>query len=134
MICKDYQLNCGWKVRVYYAVTCYWADEILDNLVRLGCSGWNLRAAKDSLWSGQLNTGLTYSSFEDGVTLIVIGMADSAKQYQNSIAHEQFHAVQHICRALDVDVKSETACYIVGELSEKMHADSHMLTCCGCHE
>lgn len=133
MICKDYELNCGWKVRVYYAVTCYWADEIMDDLIGLGCSGENLRAAKESLWGCHLNTGLTYSSFEDSTTLIVVGMADSADQYQNSIVHEQFHAIQHICRALDINIMSETACYIMGELAEKMHKDSHKLTCCGCH-
>lgn len=134
MICCDYELNCGWKVRVYYAVSCYWSDEILDDLIRVGCKGKNLRMAKQNLWGCQLNTGLTYSSYEDGRTVMVIGLASSAKQYQNSIAHEQLHVVQHICKALDIELDSETACYLMGELAEKMHDEAHYLTCCGCHK
>ena len=58
MIVSDYHIKrYGWRFRVYYAVTTYWAREIMEDLASIGCHGRQLMRAKSSLLSGDLNTG-----------------------------------------------------------------------------
>ena len=52
-----------WSVQVYYAVDCYYTDEIMEALYSIGCRGKNLSVAFNNLSSCKLDTGLTYSNY-----------------------------------------------------------------------
>lgn len=41
----------GWKVAVYYAVDCYYTDEIIGRLYDIGCRGDDLETAYRNLSS-----------------------------------------------------------------------------------
>lgn len=72
MIVQDFYIpKYDWIVKVYYAVTTYWTSDILCALHRIGCRGEDFKQAYRNLSSGVLNTGLTYSNFEDRETVIV---------------------------------------------------------------
>lgn len=43
----------GWKVEVYYAVDCYYTDEIMGRLYDIGCRGDDLETAYRNLSSGK---------------------------------------------------------------------------------
>lgn len=124
--------NYDWHISIYYAVHGYFVDEIMDNLVRIGVKGRKLRRAYNNLYSGKINTGLTYA--KDGEAVCVIGKASSAAQYADSIQHEVMHLAKFIGKAERLSPYSEEVCYIGGEIARKMHPKSKLLTSeCGCY-
>ena len=77
----------------------------------------------------QDNTGFTYTSFDDKITVIFIGHATSEDEMYNIIQHELKHAVEHISEYYDVDPKSETAAYLQGEIARNMYAAAVYIVC-----
>ena len=50
MIRQQFDINkYDWKVEVYYAVDCYYTDEIMGRLYDIGCRGDDLRTAYENL-------------------------------------------------------------------------------------
>lgn len=124
--------NYDWHISIYYAVHGYFVDEIMGNLVRIGVKGRKLRRAYRNLSSGKINTGLTYA--KNGEAVCVIGKADSAAQYADSIQHEVMHLAKFIGKAERLSPYSEEVCYIGGEIARKMYPKSKLLTSeCGCY-
>ena len=52
----------------------------------------------------------------------------------NSIQHETMHLAIFISRAEGIELESEEVCYIGGEIAQKMHPKTKLLTShCGCY-
>lgn len=133
MMIQEFTLDkYDWHVKVYYAVDSYYADEILDDLIEIGCEGEQLTRAKRNLWSGNLDTGLTFSNKNKKTSVIVIGLASTPKQYANSIAHEVRHLESSISEVYGIDTSSEEVCYLTGEIHEQMWTYTHTLLCPQC--
>lgn len=109
-----------WKVRVYYAVTCYWADRIMEDFRRLGMSEEDQKKAYDNMASCELNNGITYSNPALRRTAMVIALASSAKEFFNSFDHELKHFEEQIGEACKIDQKSEEAAYLRGNVAGEM--------------
>lgn len=121
-----------WDITVYYSVHGYYVDEIVQNLTDMGIREDRLSKARKVLSSGKLNTGLTF--VKDGNALCVIRKASSASEYANSIQHEIMHLAIFIAMAEGVPLDGEEVCYIGGEIAQKMHAKTKLLTSeCGCY-
>lgn len=122
-----------WKVEVYYAVDCYYTDEIMGRLYDIGCRGDNLQTAYENLSAGKLDTGLTYSNYATRHTVMVIGLTSSAAQFQNSYDHERKHLEAHIAAALGIDPWGEEICYLSGEIGQLMFEKARLMLCdCDC--
>ena len=122
-----------WKVEVYYAVDCYYTDEIMGRLYDIGCRGDDLRTAYENLSAGKPDTGLTYSNYGTRQTVMVIGITSSATQFQNSYDHERKHLEAHIAAALGIDPWGEEICYLSGEIGQLMFEKARlMLRDCDC--
>lgn len=122
-----------WKVEVYYAVDCYYTDEIMGRLYDIGCRGDNLQTAYENLSAGKLDTGLTYSNYATRQTVMVIGLTSSAAQFQNSYDHERKHLEAHIATALGIDPWGEEICYLSGEIGQLMFEKARLMLCdCDC--
>lgn len=135
MIIQDiYLKRIEWHLRIYYAVTRYYADEIIDDLIRVGCDGSNLKEAEKHLWEGNANTGLTYSNLDTHETVMVIGFANSPSEYYNSISHEQMHALAHIAQSYGLNPYGEDVCYIMGEMAMSMYSHVKILLCENCYK
>lgn len=133
MIEQDlYIKKIGWKVRIYYAVSTYYADEIITDFIKIGVSGDILHKLKENLWAGKIDSGFTYSNLKNKETVMIIGLASSGAEYANSIDHEKLHLIQHILEAIDIDPKGEEICYISGELARDMHKVTSVLICQDC--
>lgn len=133
MITQDFYLpKYDWHVRVYYAVTTYWRDRILSDLRRIGCRGTEWLRAKRSLTDGALNTGLTYSNFAEGKTVMVISLTSSPAEFLNSWEHEKKHLARHIEQAYGIDPYSEEAAYLEGGVAQKMFPMAKMFLCEHC--
>lgn len=123
-----------WSVRVYYAVDTYYADEIIDDLICLGCRGENLRNAKESLWKGELNSGITYTDNDNRQAVVVIGKTTSGAEFFNSLLHEVLHLLSYIAKAEGLNPYGEDVCYMAGELAQKMYGVARGLLCDCCRE
>ena len=121
-----------WRVRIYYAVTAYWTDDIIRDLISIGCHGSELRRAYRSLISGNLDTGLTYSNRRTHESVMVIGLTSSAAQFQNSLDHEKGHLVKHISLAFGLDPYGEQQQYLSGEIGQRMFPVARRFLCEHC--
>ena len=133
MITQDIYLPAyGWHCRVYYAVTGYWADTILEDLRRIGCAGADYRRARKNLYAGHLDTGLTYSNRRIGESVMVIGLTSCAEEFAHSYDHEKGHLLRHISSAFGIDPYGEEQQYLSGDISKEMFpvAKKFMCECC----
>lgn len=133
MIIQDiYIKRADWHVRVYHAVDAMYADKICDDLFSIGCRGDDLRKASESLGSGCVNQGLTYSNLQTRKTIMVIGLTSNAGEYWNTIDHERNHLLQHIAQASNMDIYGEDISYISGEFIRDVYNSSAKKLLCDC--
>lgn len=133
MILQDiYLTEVPWHIRIYYAVDKYYADEIMDDLIAIGYRGEMLTEAKESLWAGKIDTGLTYANPNTREAVMVIGIASSGGQFYNTLIHEQLHLLSYIAREHGLDPYGEKIAYVAGELGMKMYSKAAALMCDGC--
>lgn len=133
MIVQDFILpRYRWRVRVYYAVTAYWTDCIIRDLMRIGCYGTKLRKAYVNLTRGGLDTGLTYSNRRTRESVMVIALTSSAAQFQNSLDHEKGHLIKHISVAFSLDPYGEEQQYLSGEIGQRMFPVARKFLCEHC--
>lgn len=109
-----------WNFRVYIPLSCYWADEILGHLFRLGASKDVMRSANTNLRCSNLNYGLTYASPEARETLMVVGKASSAAELFNSVVHEIDHACLFTFPLIGISPGTEEAAYFKGGIGREI--------------
>lgn len=126
-----YLRRANWQVKIYHAVDEMYADEILDDLILLGCRGDDLREAKKHLWQGLPNQGLTYSN-PSGKTVMVIGFTSNGAEYWNTLDHERLHLLQHISKFRNIDPYGEEIAYISGEFTREVYNCAKHLLCDCC--
>lgn len=119
----------NWHVKVFHAVDSMWADEILDELIKIGCRGQNLKDAKAQLWKGLPNNGLTYSNLDNHETIMVIGFASDGREYWNTLDHEKNHLLQDISIKYRLDPYGEEISYISGEFIREVYDKAKELLC-----
>lgn len=119
----------NWLLRIFYSATSDDADTILEVLGRLDCSKKVLGKAAHNLRSGQLNTGLTYSSLKHRCSVMVIGKASSPDEYWNTIDHERGHVIRHISNALEMDPDGEEVQYLAGDIASYMAPIARLFVC-----
>lgn len=135
MIRQDIHLDpYGWHARIYYAVTTYWTERIANDLWDIGCRGNSLAKAVRNLKAGDLNTGITYSNFQDGETVMVISRTSSPEEFLNSWEHEKKHLARHIEQVFGIDPYSEEAAYLEGTIAQKMFPVARKFICEHCRE
>ena len=113
MIVQDIYLeNYDWSVRVYYAVNEYYISNILVDLIDIDCDEEAYFNIKRLMEMRKNNIGFTYSNIEERASLVLIGITDSANEFQDTYDHEKGHLVMHISRALGIDPYSEEYQYL----------------------
>ena len=135
MIRQDIHLDpYGWHARIYYAVTTYWTERIANDLWDIGCRGNSLAKAVRNLKAGDLNTGITYSNFQDGETVMVISRTSSPEEFLNSWEHEKKHLARHIEQTYGIDPFGEEAAYLEGTIAQRMFPVARKFICEHCRE
>lgn len=135
MIRQKIALNSyGWIIYAYYVVSRPNADEILENLVGIGCDGETLQRAYKNLTSGNLDTGLTYSNIDTRETVMVISATSSTKEFQKSYKHETGHLQSHIAQTFGIDPHGEEIQYIGDDIIESTWEIAKDLLCEHCRK
>lgn len=133
MIVQDIHLNnYNWDVRVYYALDTYYMDDILEDLMIIGCEPNELFEVQDLFITNKLNRGFTCTNNRLRTSVVIIGKTTSADEFQNTFDHEKGHLAMHISQALNINVYSEEYQYLTGEIGRSMFkvAKKFMCDCC----
>ena len=135
MIVQDIHLNkYDWDIRVYYALDTYYMDNILDDLMIIGCLPKELFAVEELFTSGELNKGYTFTNSKLKTSIVIIGKTSSADEFQNTFDHEKGHLVMHISQSLGIDVYSEDYQYLAGEIGREMFKEAKKFMCDCCRQ
>ena len=105
-----------WTVHVLYDVRSRDAMYVRRCLRDLGCKGVPLEDASNLVLRGEANKGITYSNINRQESVVVIGWVTSSGEYANSLTHEMLHVVQHISERYFINLYTEEACYLLGNL------------------
>lgn len=124
----------GWHVIIYYAVDCYYVEDIMQELSAICVDDDFEKEARRCMEEGLLDTGFTYSNLEKRETILVINRTSSAKEFDNSLNHERQHLLMHIAQECGINVFSEELSYLAGDVSMMMHpVTKNLVSSCGCH-
>lgn len=130
---KIYIDNYDWEVHIFYHVTCYWTDRIMDCLKDIECPADKLRKSYKLLSSCESNTGITYSNYRLRSTVMVICDTSSSAQFVNSLDHERKHLEAHIAQAFNIPPYGEEIAYLSGDIGQLLAKDMQMFICdCDC--
>lgn len=106
----------SWKLIIYYTINNEDKQEIIKHLKDSN----NIESIKKNLDKADLDTGFTYSSFNEHCSIIVIHKASSIGEFINTIEHEKLHFIMHLCDAIDINPYSEEAAYLLGNVSQQI--------------
>lgn len=121
-----------WLVYCYFAVDCYYAQEIISRMARIGAP-WRLQAdAWESMCNGKLNGGITYSNYNRRESVMVTELTSNEDEFLDSFVHETGHLATHIAIADDIDLKGEEVRYIHGDITRALFPSCRRLICGGC--
>lgn len=135
MIVQDiYIENYDWCVKIYYAVSTYWVERILQDLRAIGCNGMELEKAEHNLFAGNLNTGLTYSDFNGHNSVMVISLTSTPAEFLNSWLHEMRHLSRHIEQTYGISPYGEEAAYLAGDIGQRMFPVAKKFICEHCRK
>lgn len=122
MIRRDLTLKrCDWRVCCYIGYESEDAVFLCQELTAMGCRDDKIREAFEHFMRGGEGCGLTYSNRDERKSFVAIGRTNSHGDMVNTVGHELFHVVAHVCDADGVNMQGEEACYIMGELCEKIY-------------
>lgn len=135
MIVQDiYLKKYNWNIRVYYAVHEYFISNILIDLIALNCDKESFFRIKNLMESKKNNIGFTYSNLEKKASLMLIGITDSADEFQSTFDHEKGHLAMHICKAFDIEPFSEEYQYLTGEIGKQLFKEAKNFLCEHCRK
>lgn len=121
MIRRDIRLGkYDWDVCCFVGYDSGDAVYLCNELMAIGCCSKATSKAYRHFVSGGESSGLTYSNVKDKVSVVTIGHSEEESEMVNTIGHELLHVTAHICEAYNIDMGDEQACYIMGELCERI--------------
>lgn len=94
-----------WNVIVCHVANQEDVDEAMDLLSSIDCKGQPLLDAYDHISTDSSNKGLTYTNVSKKTSVVLICKSTSEGEYINSLTHEMFHVVAHICNHLEIDMQ-----------------------------
>ena len=124
----------GWYVKVYYVVSHYPEDDIVNDMYSLGCDEDTIQDTVESMDINNLNDGWIRSNSFAHRSLIVIGPTSSAEEFLDTWDHEKGHLAMHICVAENIDPFSEDYQYLTGHIGREMFKVAHLLLCNECRK
>ena len=110
----------GWWVTIYYTIDDEQKSEVIECLEKMGCDRKTLESIKSNLDRASIDTGFTYSNFEQQKSILVVHKASSIGEFLNTFEHERNHLEMHICEALDINPYSEEAAHFSGDLAQQI--------------
>lgn len=122
-----------WYIMVQYDIyTTKDLNEVYKTLLASGCADY--KAQEACMVLSRRNTGYTFTNFNDHLSVIFIGKADSPEQVYDTLQHETKHVVEHIGEYYGIMPNSEESAYLQGEVARQMFPAAAMVVCPKCHK
>lgn len=115
-----------WVVRAFYNVKEY-DNLIIESLKDIGCKG--AYGVFEEFIDAGINSGFIYSAPMYKSSVIVVGMASSPEQFQNTFDHEKGHLAMHIAESEGIDLLGEEFQHLVGSIGELMYPAAKKYIC-----
>lgn len=109
-----------WCVTIYYTIDDEQKSEVIECLEKMGCDRRTLESIKSNLDRAAVDTGFTYSNFQQQKSILVVHKASSIGEFLNTFEHEKNHLEMHVCEALDINPYSEEAAHFSGDLAQQI--------------
>ena len=124
----------SWNVKVYYAISFYSTEEIIEDLLDLGCEEEDIALTLESMDEDAFDFASTHTNLLQRRTVIILGKSSSAKEFANTLAHEVGHLAAHISIADNIDPFGEEIQYLAGKITEEMFDVSERFLCEHCRK
>lgn len=124
----------GWTVRMYFAVTGYHTDDILESLDIIDCPKTIMQRVAEKMADRKLDTGFTYSNKRMRRSVMVVGLTSSPAEFLNSFEHELRHLVDDIADECGLPMKGEQVAYLTGDINTELWGEIHDFICCHCRK
>lgn len=106
-----------WEVFIFYYVESIHKFELCDFLNSFGYTN----VLDDfNLIIGVVNGGYCYTNYRDKRSILIVNITESSEQMCNTVVHELNHLESHIEEYYEIDSYSEEACYLMGELAQRV--------------
>lgn len=113
----------NWQITYFLLTDRRDTDEVLEALHKAGCGKKLMHQAEELFNSKRKNTGLAYSRKSKRKSVLVVSKATNTAEFINSFAHEIDHLEKHIARTLGFSPYSESASYLVGEMTRNIFSN-----------
>jgi hypothetical protein len=70
-----------WKAKVYYAVSSYYADEILKELLEYNPTVKEYNQVMNAMYDYEYNTGFTFTDDDNKQSLVIRGLTTSPSEF-----------------------------------------------------
>ena len=135
MIVQEFTLDkYNWCVKIYYSISFYQSEDILNDLVDLGCDEEDILIVKESIDDDVYDFASTHSNLIQRKTVIIFGKSSSASEFSNTLAHEVGHLASHISIAEGINPFGEEIQYLVGDITQQMFEVTERFLCEHCRE
>ncbi len=118
-----------WLIYCFFATTDENAREILSLIDYIGISDEQYERASQHLHRGVKNSGMTYSSPNQHISVMVISETTSSAETLNTFTHELRHLVDDICMACDIPNSGEQVAYLTGDIALALASNLLALAC-----
>ncbi len=119
-----------WRVRAYFAVSKYNAEQIVGDLIAIECPAHILAQVKGNLRNYKMDTGFTYSNRRRRQTVMVVGLTSHPSEFLNSYEHELRHLVDDVAGTIGIPLSGEDVAYLTGNINRLLWEDIHGFICC----
>lgn len=133
MIIQDvYLSDYNWSVKVYYAVSSYYTEEILDELVKYKPTVKEYHDVMNVISDFRYNTGFTFTDYTQKQSLVIIGLTTSPSEFQHTFDHEKGHLATHIAQYYNIDPYGERFQYLTGDIGKHLFPVAKKFLCEHC--
>lgn len=122
-----------WQVLFMFSFDIDDIEEIWDALSWADAPMSVVSKVSENVSVGNLDEGFTFSNPDLRRTVFAISKTSSGPEVLDSTVHEIFHIVQHIAAEDEIDMFSEKAAYLAGDVSREISDIVCELSCPHCN-
>ena len=126
---KIYIDRYDWTVYCFFDTKIKDATAVLERLDQVGIPDREYYDAAANLYSGEINSGLTYTNPDRRTSVIVISHTTSPEQTLNTFTHELRHLADDIAAVCDIPSHGEQVAYLTGDIAMTLAANLLHIAC-----
>ena len=135
MIVQEFTLSkYDWNIKIYYAISFYPVEDIVSDLIDLGCEDEDILVVKSLIKDDIVDFASTHSNLIKRKTVMIFGISSSASEFANSLTHEVGHLASHISIADNINPFGEEIQYLAGSITQQMFDVTERFLCEHCRQ